>query len=139
MARTSNSPTKKQLIFQFMESNPKAEFPEVKAHFSDMNDNSLRAYFSTWRSEKTGGRKARRANAPKQAISSKDQKLILVFKKVIERQDKQIEALGEKLSEVKKDKKQVEGRLIKMISDLSAKQQKEVFQLVETFVKGLKA
>ena len=122
-----------------MEKNPKADFAAVKAQFSDMNDNSLRAYFSTWRAEKTGGRKARRAAAPKMPISSKDQKLILVFKKVIERQDKQIDALNEKLSEAKKEKKNVEGRLTALLSGLSSKQQKEVVNLVETFVKGLKA
>lgn len=139
MARTSSSPTKKELIFQFMEKNPKAEFPAVKAQFPDMNDNSLRAYFSTWRAEKTGGRKARRAAAPKMAISTKDQKLILVFKKVIERQDKQIDALSEKLSEAKKEKKNVEGRLTSLMSGLTTKQQKEVVGLVETYVKGLRA
>ena len=137
MADKSKGLTKKQIVFEFLVKHPESQFKDVHAHFSDMNLNSLRAYFSAWNAEKNGGRKTRKPREVRMGLSSKDQKLILAFKKVIERQEKQIDALSAKFSALKKEKKLVEEKILKPLAGLSTKQKKEVFTMVETFARGL--
>ncbi len=138
MAEKSKGLTKKQIVFEFLGKNPQSHFKDAQAHFSDMNLNSLRAYFSAWNAEKNGGRKTRKPRDTRMSVSAKDQKLILAFKKVIERQEQHIENLSAKFGQLKKEKKQVEEKVLRLIADLTAKQKKEVFALIETFVRGLK-
>jgi len=138
MSEENGKMTKKELVFEFMKSNSEMGFKQLQENFSQMNINSLRAYYSAWNAEKNGGRKARRARAPKLAVSTKDQKLILAFKKVIERQERLIENQADKISALQKERKMVEGKFMTSVQGLSSKQTKEVLALVDTFAKGLK-
>ena len=121
--------TKKEIIFDFMTKNPEFGFAQLQEGFSDMNLNSLRAYFSAWTNKQRGGK----------PISSKDQKLILAFKKLIERQEQVIETQKEKLTDLRKEIRESESKLYETMDGLSSKQKKAVLQMVEVYVAGLKS
>ena len=129
--------TKKEIIFDFMAKNPGYGFNQLSEGFPEMNLNSLRAYFSAWNNKQRGG-KPKRLKSSKLAISVKDQKLILAFKKLIERQEQVISAQKEKLTELRRERRESESKLIETMDGLSSKDKKTVLSLVETYVKGLK-
>ena len=130
--------TKKEIIFDFMTKNPEFGFAQLQEAFSDMNLNSLRAYFSAWNNKQRGG-KPKRLKSAKLAISSKDQKLILAFKKLIERQEQVIETQKEKLTDLRKEIRESESKLYETMDGLTSKQKKTVLQMVEVYVAGLKS